>query len=181
LSNLNLPVSGGYAIVSFGGVILTPDGKPVPSWHKHMEGAAALYASLLEAGCEKIKDAARARNIDVRVRVVIDAGLPLYVSVKHNQRNLAELSIIKDVAEAFISPLAPSLDVHCNGNFLALLPRFLRKEYAVKWFMENLATPGALTIGLGDSVSDLPFMSLCDYLLMPGASQVFTSIYPITE
>ncbi len=182
LKNVQLPVSGGaYAIVSFGGVILTPAGCPEPRWHQRMSEGSGLYAALLDELCAHIKDVAAEKNIDVRVRVVVDAGLPLYVSVKHNQKNLFELCTIKAAAESFLQEHHPAaarqqMFTHFNGNFLAFLPPFLRKEDAVRWFMENVAAPGALSIGLGDSESDLPFMSLCDYVLMPSRSQAFAGL-----
>lgn len=57
---------------------------------------------------------------------------------------------------------------------MTLLPEGLRKERAVAHAMARLR-PG-LTVGVGDSLSDLAFLALCDQVVMPGASRAFRGL-----
>lgn len=181
LANVTLPIATGYAIVSFGGVILDADGVPVPEWHRRMKKGACDFADALNEVLVYIKLEIARLNIDARARLVTDAGLPLFLSVKHNQKNLFELGLIEKLTAQFISQRMPVMAIHSNGNFMAVLPPFLRKEYAVQWFKDNIAAAGALTIGLGDSVTDMPFAGLCDYVLIPSQSQAFTHLQKNTK
>ena len=64
--------------------------------------------------------------------------------------------------------------LHWNGNNLALLPPWLDKAHAVRRLQEQYRRRYGtiLSIGMGDSASDLPFMQRCDYLLTPVGSQI---------
>ena len=60
---------------------------------------------------------------------------------------------------------------HSNGNFVAVYPPHIGKEKAVRWFIDNIVPEGAITIGMGDSLTDGPFMAECDYIFMPNRTQ----------
>lgn len=168
-----------YSIVSFGGLILCPDGDPEPRFYAMVKEGADRYKSVLEDLLALVQRQAESRGICLRSRVVVDCGLPLYLSVKHNDKSKPgykeELALIRDLVADFVSAQAPDFAIHLNGNFLAVLPPFLRKEYAVRWFLENIA-PGVMSIGFGDSVTDLDFAGECDYVLMPSVSQAFAHL-----
>lgn len=55
-------------------------------------------------------------------------------------------------------------------NFV-LLPHFIDKRHAVNFLLQRLP-PASLTLGMGDSLSDLPFMQLCDVRLVPRHAQI---------
>ena len=169
---IKLPFAS-HAIVSFGGVILTPDGVPEPRWHEHMVVVSATHHDTLQTLLALMQRTSIEKHMDARSRITTDCGLPLFLSVKHNQQNLGELNCLKDTLKA---ALPPGWQLHANGNFLGALPPGIGKEHAVRWFLEYLAEPGAFTIGMGDSLTDLPFMSLCDLALMPSASQNFSTL-----
>ena len=58
-------------------------------------------------------------------------------------------------------------------NNLALVPRFLGKERAVRHVIRHhLGPEPVLTLGMGDSLSDIPFLSACDFSVVPTASQL---------
>jgi len=69
--------------------------------------------------------------------------------------------------------LPPELTLHCNGNNLALTVRGAQKHDAVRRVTAELEQEGPLvTIGAGDSLTDLPFMRICDFALTPRDSQI---------
>lgn len=157
-----------YAITAFGGAILSASSQPLLAWQKHMAQSAAPAKPILEALQALVLKCASADKFDVRAVVVNDCGIDLFLSVKHNQRNLEELGILHRIVGA----AAPTgWTVHLNGNFLAVYPPHLGKEKAARWFIDNIVPKGAVTIGMGDSLTDIGFMSLCDYMLMPNNTQ----------
>ncbi len=163
----------GWAIVSFGGVILAPEGMPEPRWHERMQIESKKYEAELNRLLSIVQKTAAGHGIDARARIVEDFGLNLFLSVKHNRKNLAEL---KTIADQLQQELAKGFALHFNGNFVAVMPPFLRKEYAVQWFIENMTAPGAVLIGSGDSLTDLKFIGICDWALIPTRSQSFSTL-----
>ncbi len=96
--------------------------------------------------------------------------MPLYVNAKHNGKNLAEL---RKLALMLNASLPDGWKLHYNGNNLAAMPAYLGKEYAVEYYLKNLAPAHSFVLGLGDSFTDLGFMGLCDYAITPTRGQVF--------
>ena len=165
---VGLPFDG-WAICSFGGLILRPDGTSDPRWHQRIAPLAHAEASALEA----LVDVALAASgpVPVRARVIQDDGLPLYVSVKTEDD-----AGLDSLAASLRAQLPPGWRVHVNARNLAVLPPFLGKEHAVRWFIETEIGPDALVLGAGDSMSDAPFLAACDYALMPSPSQLLARL-----
>lgn len=162
------------AICSFGGVILDADGKPEPEWHGRITGAADETAAVMEGMLGTVANAAVGLGMDVRHRIIHDAGLPLYISVKHNTGDggaMARLAVA-------VSPAVPEgWTLHLNGHNMALLPPFLGKAPAVAFFLERfVAGEPVLTVGVGDSLTDVGFMELCDYAIAPTKSQIVSAL-----
>lgn len=171
---VNLPFKS-YSICSFGGVILSPDGTIEAGWQQIIKARADACKQHLIDAYGKLSALASQRHFDIRSRLIEDGGMPLYVSVKHNQnRNeeLVELGVL-------IKPFLPDAwTVHFNDNNLAVFPDFLGKEKASRWLLENCLKPSteAVVLGSGDSFTDLPFMAQSDFALMPTGSQIFSSL-----
>lgn len=173
LRRVVLPLPG-WAVCSFGGLILTPEGTPEPRWHAMVAAESERARSDIEAIVRGALIIAGEAGMDVRASVVCDAGLPLYASVKHNAHDEAELAYVAEGVRAML-PFGWSL--HLNGNNLAAMPGFLGKEKAVRWLLDNVATDATLTLGVGDSLTDVGFMGLCDFAIAPTAhSQIFDAI-----
>ena len=163
----------GYAICSHGGLILLPDGQPEPRWRKRIAVEAAghqrAFANLLGA----VRFRTARAGIDARIRAIAEGDLELYVSIKHNQGDASELARL---ATILAEEMPAGWRLCLNDNNLAVLPPFLGKELAVNWFLQEIARRDTFVIGIGDSLSDLPFMALCDYALTPSRSQLFSSL-----
>ncbi len=162
-----------HAITSFGGVILTPAGTPDREWEERTAAAVAEYGGALAELNARMTELARSRGRAVRARVVRDHGLPLYLSVK---RGAEPAGAVRALARAAVEArmLPDGWRIHLNGGELALLPPFLAKEHAVRWLLERLAGRDTLTVGVGDSRSDAPFLAICDYAIVPRGTQLAT-------
>ncbi len=169
---VNLPF-GGHAILSHGGLIVDPNGEPDPVWLERMRNAAQTCAGTLARLREQALSAAEAHGVDVRATIVGDYGIDLYCSVKHNGDDGAALGAF---APALRALLADGWQMHLNDTNLALMPPFLSKAAAVRYFLDNLAEPPPFVLGAGDSLSDLPFMACADLAMMPTRSQVFRTL-----
>jgi hypothetical protein len=163
---------GAHAICSFGGVILGPDGQPNRAWHRRIAQAAATIAAPMDVLHAAVAAATAELGIDARHRVICDAGLPLYLSAKHNEGSSGEMDRL---ATAVAPSLPAGWTLHLNGGNMALLPPFLGKAGAVAFFLATLVGDGPiLTVGVGDSLTDVGFMALCDYAIAPSRSQIFS-------
>jgi hypothetical protein len=163
----------GYAICSHGGLILTPAGRPEPRWWRRTATAAVSHRSGLTALGATLRDRMAEAGVDARLRVVGEGGVGLYLSLKHNHGDAGELARLAGV---IADDLAAGWRLCRHDNNLAVLPPFLGKERAVAWFLTEIAGRDTFAIGVGDSLSDAPFMALCDYALTPSCSQLFSSL-----
>ena len=154
-----------HAIINHGGIILSPDGTPDRDWLARSRDLAATSSDTLAAL------AARVADPTLNTRLISDHDIPFYLLVKSPGGDLAALA-------RAAARLRPYLGEHCrllqNGNNLAVLPAWLDKAHAVARLQQHYrARYGAiLSIGMGDSTGDLPFMRHCDYLLTPAGSQI---------
>ncbi|MBK1664618.1 hypothetical protein CKO38_11255 [Rhodospirillum rubrum] len=166
---VTLPL-GPRAICSFGGVILGADGLPHPEWHRQMSQKAQATARVMEQLDHTVGQAVARTGVDARHHIIHDAELALYLSIKHNGGSAEETARL---AQALAPAVPEGWTTHLNGANMALLPPFLGKRAAVAFFLETQLGDGPLlTIGFGDSLTDLGFMSLCDYALTPSRSQI---------
>jgi hypothetical protein len=157
-----------YAITAFGGTVLGANGQPLAKWRNFVEAPAAAAKPVLAGLLTLVTTQAKAAGIDVRATVLSDYGIDMFLSVKHNQRNLEELAVLHKVV---LGAVPADYTVHLNGNFLAVYPPHIGKEKAARWFIDNIVPKDAVTIGMGDSLTDAPFMAECDYIFMPNRTQ----------
>ena len=64
---------------------------------------------------------------------------------------------------------------------LAVIPCFIKKEYAVSYLLEHHYPNKELSIGIGDHANDLSFMSCCDFAMLPTDSTLMKLIQKITK
>ena len=169
---VHLPFDG-QAILSHGGLIISPDGIPDSSWHKRMSDACLLYRATLNELCNKCLDLARDMRCDVRGRVIADAGIDLYCSIKHNMEDVQALALLA----AEVRRIAPEdWTVHLNDNNMAIMPPAVSKADAVQHVLEHLPYQPPFVVGIGDSVSDLPFLAKADLAVLPRESQAIRKV-----
>ena len=155
-----------HAVINHGGVILLPDGSADPAWLAQSRANAAQSVAGLKALAARLPATAA-----LNVRLICDYDIPFYLLMKSTSADLAPLD---DAAGRLRPHLGDAYRLHQNGNNLAVLPAWLDKAHAVAHLLAKYRAyhPALVSIGFGDSSSDLPYMRLCDYLLAPSASQI---------
>ena len=146
-----------YAILNFGGLILK-DNKVDQEWDEYIskEYKKITPIKTIFKDLEELLD----NNIQIKI---IDG---YYISI-YNKNKLDNIEVLKEIKtglEGFISK-HNEYYIYENGNSFGILPNFLNKEHGVKYLMEKLSP--ILSIGAGDNISDLDFMKLTDFKLLP--------------
>lgn len=164
------------AICAHGGVILRDCGSVDPDWSACVRGAAAPHLPTLAMLSDAITGVASARSEPVTARLLSEGGTPLYVLAKHTHSDAAALARVLD--EAVPVP-PPGWTVHRNGNNAAYLPPYLGKDKALARLLPQLRAdhPNAAVIGIGDSLTDAPFMARCDFAMLPACSQLADKLF----
>lgn len=159
------------AICAHGGVIVGEDGEIDSGWHRHAAAQSAALQPDLQRLTTRVADEARGRGVALRVRVLSEGELGLYVLAKHEETDEAALHATVD---AMLDDVPAGWTVHRNGNNVALMPPWLGKQHAVAALLPRLRArhPDAPILGIGDSLTDAPYMALCDYAVMPNGSQL---------
>lgn len=159
------------AVCAHGGVVLDEDGEVDAGWHRTIAAQAEPYRPQLQAMADAIADEAARRGTNVKARVLSEGDLPLYTLAKHADQ---DAGLLYEVVNAAVPALPAGWTDHRNGNNVALMPPYLGKRHAVAHILPALRArfPNAPVIGIGDSLTDAPFMGLCDFAMMPTGSQL---------
>jgi hypothetical protein len=162
------------SILNHGATILGADGKEDTVWRTKMVSSLSDLSPLLIQAQQAIEQYVKIKDIDIRVRITHESGLDYYVEVRHRQADSAQLQLL---LTQYIQPLLEEytdFQVYLNGNSLTILPRCVNKVHAVEYRIQALEQQYGeiLTMGMGDSLSDLPFMALCDYVMTPKHTQL---------
>lgn len=174
LSRVDIPFTD-YKIINYGGVILTPDGRPEAHWMAQMQRQMSVALPGLQQIMALIDDYGVRQGYGARARLIEDFNLAFYVVVKDPDKMAANLAVL---AEQVVAPWAAGegadFYIHRNGNNLAILPKTLNKAHAVAYLVQQLRQQHGdiMTMGMGDSRSDAAFMALCDYAVVPKGTQL---------
>lgn len=163
LRRVHIPFTA--AVCAHGGVILDETGELDAEWAARMRTASQADAATLDALAAAVAGPA------LNVRVLTEADTPLYVLAKHADADAEALFAAVDAA---VPSLPAGWTDHRNGNNVALMPPWLGKANAVAHILPGLRArfPDAPAIGIGDSLTDAPFMALCDFAMLPTGSQL---------
>ena len=173
-SRVALPFSS-YAVLNYGGMVLTPDGAVDAAWQSHMQDA--MHAAL--PGMQELARLLDAYAVQTgfggRTRLIEDSGTPFYLVLKDPQKGADTLAPFElDVARAWLADGDKPYYLHRNGNNFAVLPNALNKGHAVRYVIDQLRKEHGdiMSFGMGDSRADAHFMSACDYAIVPSHTQL---------
>lgn len=164
-----------YAIINHGGIILNADGSIHQGWFNHTKQLLEPVVQDLQCLKTVLETEAIKRNINFNIRLIDDLGLTFYLLVKHEDKNHSALKVLlTEVINPYLKQHRLDFYSHLNDNNLAVLPRFLNKAPAVSFLQKELDKYYAeyLSIGMGDSLTDIAYMQLCDYFMTPKNSQI---------
>ncbi|MGV8122670.1 MAG: hypothetical protein AB2L14_23160 [Candidatus Xenobiia bacterium LiM19] len=173
---VSLPFSH-EAIIDFGGVILTEDGTPDKKWDGTIRTQALSVKKDLHELHSAIGEFSLKEDLKVRSRIISDFDMDLYIVSKHDGSHPDSLDRLH---RYYMQNLKhPGMYIHYNDNNLSIIPRFINKASAVSHLIEGYSARTCetiVTVGMADSVSDVPFMSLCDYCIIPKNSQIMNEM-----
>lgn len=172
---VHLPFKHG-AICAHGAVILNADNQVDKEWHDYMVTTLAAYTSRLSEIESYLLAMSAKQQHSLRAWIVEEAGMSIYAVAKHNNWHD---DILAEAQHKLLQDIDLS-DFYChrNGNNLAIIPKVLNKRYAVEEWLrrEHLQDGIRPIIGLGDSISDLGFLQLCDWWGTPQHGQLAQAI-----
>lgn len=171
---------GGPAVVAHGASILDAQGRQDTGWSRHIAGYMQRELPPLLAFKHELE---QRHGAGLEVSIAGAPASPAYLVAREPGRDEAR---IREVSAQDIAPWVaahPGYTHHVNGRNLAVLPPCVDKRHAVAHLIERLrAEHGALfCIGAGDSLTDVPFLSLCDVALLPSRSQAWSRLQQVHD
>lgn len=176
MSRVQIPFRS-WQSLTHGAVIMQPNGEIDPEWQAIIERDIEPYQAKLLQMQEQITALFEVRNIKGWARLNYEYGKPIYLVMKHtDSTKLHELNAIGDEVERMFG--TDGWYVHRNSNNIAWLPTCISKGRSVTYLLDKLRKQyGAFPVlGLGDSYTDMSFLSLCDWFGMPRQSQLSSII-----
>ncbi|WML90325.1 hypothetical protein RCF98_15310 [Thiothrix lacustris] len=172
---VHLPFQQG-AVCVHGAAILTPDGHLDEEWHAHMQPQLAPYQSRLPDMLTTALQIGENMGLSLRGWLESVEETSAYLVIKSNTANVEDLQKLRNILSETLN--LQGFYIHMNGNNLALLPDFVNKQAAAaEMLRRHLAEHGRVPVfGMGDSVSDLGFMRLCDFAAFPPKTQICRSM-----
>lgn len=178
-SRVAIPFAGPAAIVANGAVILDHDGSINTAWAAHVSATLAATQSLIQELPDILQQLAADNTLDIRSWAVMEpsCGAVYAVAKSNNNADEAGLNTLLEQFKKLVAPTTAHAQTewqyHINGNNLSIMPGGINKAAAVSYLLTQWqAQSNFVTIGVGDSTSDLAFMRLCDLWLTPTQSQL---------
>lgn len=166
LARCRLPFAD-HRICSNGAVILRPDGTPDPEWSVRTARQAMAAAPTLHALLAFVHD--QTVQGQYRAWIVEEFGTGYYFCVKSN----GIAGALDGIDERLCDLAGSTFTRHRNDNNLSFTPPGISKQHAVEYLLPKVMGDKKLPVfGMGDSLTDLPFMACCDLMVVPRRSQI---------
>lgn len=172
----HLDIFGDFSILSHGAMVIDKSGGPSQEWLDRLNAEYDLkeWEALLDNLQEAILSAIHSGRIPLRAKVLWDNKVPVYVSIKNNPGSEpnCEPHFI-ELAKVIAKHMPEGVRLHVNDRNMAILPPYASKAEAVRFVAKQLQIRSSdLVLGLGDSLTDLPFIRTTHFGLFPMGSQI---------
>ncbi|MFK7992644.1 MAG: hypothetical protein AB8B87_00805 [Granulosicoccus sp.] len=178
-SRVTLPFAGPAAILANGAVMLNRNGTVNEEWASIVNSILSSQQDAIHGVVDTLKSIAARHAMNIRSWAVIEPSCDaVYAVAKSNTSTHGEdLLIIADELKSHLNTddfqMKDAWQFHRNANNLSVTPKGISKAIATEYLLEKIRSEKAvLTVGVGDSASDLGFMRLCDVWLTPTRSQI---------
>lgn len=160
------------AVLSNGAIVLLPDGTEDLVWKDKTAVLCARAEKALNMGADMVSGMPQYRVLrHYRGEDLIGITIKANVDLHSDDGMVDELiTTAKSLVSSVVDPAR--VVITSNGNNLSLIPAGVSKLEAVKHILTRDDLKGRPLIGAGDSTSDLPFMSICDMMIIPTQSQI---------
>src|SRR6187402_567167 len=117
----------GAAILDFGGVILKENGELDTEWDAIVRAKTAAVKQGLHDIHARLTRIAEENGLAVRVRVIGDFDMDLYVVAKQADIEADDLCRLRDLCKDQVD--TQTFFIHFNDNNLSIMPHFLNKRF----------------------------------------------------
>ncbi|MDO4895719.1 MAG: hypothetical protein Q3971_00030 [Moraxella sp.] len=162
-------------VLTHGAVILDKENKPLPAWEKHIATPLSALQSTLYTTLSTLQDLGDDFIITPHSDEFMGTDLMIYLAIKHRQKDHKTLSRLANKLMTMPN-IEQDFYVHINANNLAILPHFIHKRHAVAFLKSHYLPNTTPMFGFGDSLADLPFLSLLDWYGTPNRGQLHNLI-----
>ncbi|WP_019008394.1 HAD-IIB family hydrolase [Deinococcus aquatilis] len=174
MARVTLPFSS-WRIVDHGLTLIAPDGAVDAEWAAHVRAHLHDLQDALAAATAHLE--AHAARLGCRLTRHHAHQLPFMTVLKHPEAHAGALEELQLRWEGFlVDQNLADLQIIANANNVSVLPRSLGKLEAVQHLRQRQFSDAVLTFGLGDSLSDLAFMSACDFAVTPPRGQLLRAV-----
>lgn len=151
-------------ICSAGCVILTPDGCADVDWQNLV---CERVGQVPHADLQSLLTAVALRY-DHSLEQMREYDQTVFYRLRSQRRDSAQLSNMHFELQR---ELPDGWRAHLTNHDVSILRDGCQKRDAIEWLLENRLEPAPFTIGIGDSMADIEFLSACDFAMGPQACQ----------
>lgn len=164
------------AILNFGATILNSDKTLDLEWHN------SIYLKSEVLNQKNIFSIVQARLKNLlyyfEVKLSFDNDICNYLNFRDYSLNVNKITTLQKAVETVLyeQEVLNSFYFYKTDRDLALIPNFIKKEYAVDYLLTHKYSNKELSIGIGDHKNDLSFMSRCNFAMLPTDSSLMKFI-----
>lgn len=183
LERVCLPFSS-WRIACHGAVILNADGSVDDAWRKNVHkllGPLQRKLHDIKRLCQRFFGSSPSVRIQI-VEDMEDGGMGIYVNLKNIHPDSQEEEDFTAVLDMlYLKKYEEQFHFQTTKNNISILPRIISKGIAVKKLIVDMGIGDTPISGFGDSLSDLSFLSECDWWGTPKKSSISTFLEPAYE
>lgn len=157
------------------GAVIIENGNVNKKWEVTLFSELFHYQTVLNTLYDKLLTLNKPITITPHFDVFCESNLMIYLAIKHNNKDHNALNKLADELPNLFKDWGINFAdfyVHCNANNLAILPNCVHKKNAVAFLKATYFKDNVPSFGFGDSLADLPFLTLLDWYGTPNKGQL---------